>query len=142
MRCHTASDCPTSMPPRLPRLPVNIQGMESWDIMDYGLYNYNGFAPILYTAWEQEVMGWTTIEPITDKGQLSNITPLEEGGKSYKIANPDNDREYIVLENIQQRGLNQHARGHGLLVYHVAYPYTTVNMVDTPPQHPFWQTLP
>ena len=110
--------------------------MESWDIMDYGLYNNNGWAPCLYTAWEQEVMGWTTIEPITGNGLLSNITPLEEGGKSYKIANPDNDREYIVLENIQQRGLNQHARGHGLLVYHVAYPYTTVNMVDNPNNTP------
>ena len=115
---------------------VNNQGMESWDIMDYGLYNNNGWAPCLYTAWEQEVMGWTTIEAITGNGLLSNITPLEEGGKSYKIANPDNDREYIVLENIQQRGLNQHARGHGLLVYHVAYPYTTVNMVDTPNNTP------
>jgi immune inhibitor A len=110
--------------------------MESWDIMDYGLYGNNGFAPSLYTAWEQEVMGWTTIEPITGNGLLSNITPLEEGGKSYKIANPDNDREYIVLENIQQRGLNQYARGHGLLVYHVAYPYTTVNMVDHPNNTP------
>lgn len=111
---------------------VNNQGMESWDIMDYGCYNNNGFAPSLYTAWEQEVMGWSTILPMTDASQITNLTPLEEDGKSYKIVNPDNDRDYIVLENIQQRGLNKHARGHGLLVYHVAYPYTTVNMGDTP----------
>ena len=115
---------------------VNNQGMESWDIMDYGLYNYNSYAPSLYTAWEQEVMGWTTIESITDGSQLNNLTPLEDGGKSYKIVNPDNDRDYIVLENIQQSGLNAKAKGHGLLVYHVAYPYSEVNMGNSPNNNP------
>lgn len=109
---------------------VNNQGMESWDLMDYGLYNNNGYAPALYTAWEQEVMGWTAIEPVSEAQELNSIYPLAEGGKAYKIVNSENDNDFIVLENIQQRGLNTAARGHGLLVYHVAYPYSTVNMGD------------
>ena len=36
------------------------------------------------------------------------------------------------MENIQQRGANYKANGHGLLVYHVAYPSSTVNMTDSP----------
>ena len=111
---------------------VDNQDMETWDVMDYGCYNYNGYAPALYTAWEQEVMGWTTIDPVTDISELDNILPLEEGGKAYKIANSDNERDFIVMENIQQRGLNARAYGHGLLVYHVNYPQPAVGMYDFP----------
>lgn len=111
---------------------VNNQSMESWDIMDYGIYNYNGFAPCLYNAWEQEVMGWTSIEALTEATQVSNVKSLEKGGKAYKIVNPNNEREYIVLENIQKSGLNSYAPGHGLLAYRVNYPSSTVNMIDYP----------
>ncbi len=129
---------------------VNNQGMETWSIMDYGLYNRNGFAPCPYTAWEQEVMGWTKIEDVGSKMedgrcQLSDVLPLIEGGKAYKLQNPDNDRNYIVLENVQKRGLNQYASGHGLLVCQVDYPYSSVNMSDTPnnnPGHPSVAVVP
>ena len=129
---------------------VNNQGMESYSIMDYGLYNYNGFAPAAYTAWEQEVMGWTEMEDVRSMMadeicHMDDILPLIEGGKAYKWVNSDNDRDYIVMENIQRRGLNQRADGHGLLVYHVDYPYTIVNMNDTPnnnPGHPAVAVVP
>jgi immune inhibitor A len=129
---------------------VNNQGMESWSIMDYGLYNYNSFAPSAYTAWEQETMGWTEIENVgsmMEDGscQIGGILPLIEGGKAYKLVNSDNDRDYIVMENIQQRGLNRNANGHGLLVYHVDYPYESVMMSDSPnnnPGHPAVAVVP
>ena len=128
---------------------VNNQGMESFSIMDYGLYNRNGFAPCPYNAWEQEVMGWTEIEelkPTADsQQQISDLLPLIEGGKAYKLVNADNDRDYIVMENIQKRDLNKYADAHGLLVYHVDYPYNTVNMTDSPnnnPGHPSVAVVP
>ena len=128
---------------------VNNQGMESYSIMDYGLYNYNGYAPCPYTAWEQEVMGWTKIEevrPTADsQQQIADLLPLIEGGKAYKLVNSSNDRDYIVMENIQKRGLNIKGEGHGLLVYHVDYPYTSVNMTDSPnnnPGHPSVAIVP
>ena len=111
---------------------VNNQGMETWDIMDYGLYNYNGFAPCPYTAWEQEVLGWTEIETLTAGSQVTSLLPLIEGGKAYKFVNADNELNYIVMENIQRRGLNKKASGHGLLVYQVNYPNASVNMTDAP----------
>lgn len=128
---------------------VNNQGMETFSIMDYGLYNRNGFAPCPYNAWEQEVMGWTKIEelkPTADsQQQVYDLLPLIEGGKAYKLVNADNDRDYIVMENIQKRGLNTYSAAHGLLVYHVDYPYNTVNMTDAPnsnPGHPGVAVVP
>ena len=128
---------------------VNNQGMESYSIMDYGLYNYNGYAPCPYTAWEQETMGWTEIaevRPTADSlRQIAGLLPLTEGGKAYKIVNSHNDRDYIVMENVQQRGINKHGEGHGLLVYHVDYPYSRVNMTDSPnnnPGHPSVAVVP
>lgn len=128
---------------------VNNQGMESYSIMDYGLYNYNGFAPCPYTAWEQSVMGWAEMEEIAVTGNnqqtITDLLPVIEGGKAYKLVNADNDRDIMVMENVQQRGLNKKSYGHGLLVYHVDYPYTSVNMTDSPnnnPGHPSVAVVP
>ena len=38
------------------------QDMEDWDVMDNGIYMYDGYSPTAYTAWEREKMGWITIE--------------------------------------------------------------------------------
>ncbi len=112
---------------------VNNQTMDNWDVMDQGLYNGNSYTPAAYTAWEQEAMGWLSIEPLTSSKLVEGLLPTtEEGGKAYKIVNSQNDREFIVLENIQQRGMSVSASGHGLLAYHVAYPYVNVNMTDHP----------
>ena len=111
---------------------ANNQGMESWSIMDYGLYNRNGFAPAPYNAWEREVMGWSLMEPISAPTQVNLLKPWEDGGTAYKFVSSGNENEYIVLENIQKQGLNKYAKGHGLLVYHVAYPYSEINMTDRP----------
>ena len=128
---------------------VNNQGMEAYSIMDYGLYNYNGFAPCPYTAWEQEILGWTEIEEIqltaNSPQPIAKLLPILEGGKAYKLVNGNNNRDFIIMENIQQRGLNRRAEGHGLLVYHVDYPYTIVNMTDAPnnnPGHPSVAVVP
>lgn len=129
---------------------VNNQGMESYSIMDYGLYNYNSFAPCPYNAWEQEVMGWNEIEDIRSlmsNGvcQIVDLLPSIEGGNAYKLVNSDNDRDFIVMENVQRRGLNYKSDGHGLLVYHVDYPKSSVNMTDEPnnnPGHPSVAIVP
>ena len=124
--------------------PVINQSMQSWDVMDYGLYNenivtgddgtvhyYSSYAPAAYTAWEQEIMGWNTIQQL-ETGNNYQLTPLIEGGNAYKIQNPEKPNEYIVFENIQKHGLNNGARGHGLLAYHIDYNSNTMNMGDSP----------
>jgi immune inhibitor A len=126
------------------------QGMETYSVMDYGLYTRNGYAPTAYNAWEQQVLGWTEIEDISsmmsdESYRVYDILPLIEGGKAFKWVNGSNDREFMVMENIQKRDLNQYVDGHGLLVYHVDYPYSSVNMTDSPnnnPGHPSVAIVP
>ncbi len=133
--CHEFSHClglPDLYPQTAASRSVNNQNMEDWSLMDGGLYLNNGFAPCAYNAWEQEVMGWTEITAISEPLQSVSILPVLEGGEAYKIVNPANDNEFIVMENIQRRGYNSRARGHGLLVYHIDYASSSVNMNDSP----------
>lgn len=108
------------------------QNMQSWDVMDYGIYSGNGYAPTAYTAWEQEVFGWITIKELTKPAPHISATPLLANGTAYKIQNPIKPNEFIVLENIQKTSLNSAARGHGLLAYHIDYASNTVGMSDSP----------
>ena len=115
---------------------LDNQEMEYWDLMDGGEYVNNGYRPTAYTAWEREAMGWMTIEELNNQNMHLNISPVLEGGKAYKMVNPESDTEYMVLENIQKRGWNTSLPGHGLLVYHVNYPSGVVNMGDRPNNTP------
>lgn len=128
----------------------NNQGMETWDVMDNGCYSNNGYCPVPYTAWEQEVMGWNTIEELKGYYDELVIDPLEKpGSKAYKVVNPKNEREYVVLQNIQN--VNWHSatgrqgyaydaqgktlysnRAHGLLAYRVCYAQDEVSLDDYP----------
>ena len=106
--------------------------MQRFDVMDVGCYNGNSWAPAPYNAWEQEALGWLTIEELRDPITGLTLTPIIEGGTAYKIQNPLDENEYIILENIQKRGISSGAYSHGLLAYHFAYAKETVNMGDAP----------
>ncbi len=104
----------------------NNHEMEFWDLMDGGEYTKNGYLPTPYTAWEREAMGWMNIETLSEEGQLQ-LTPIQEGGKAYRIVNDNATNEYYIIENIQERGWydaksnGKSIKGHGMLVYHVDY---------------------
>ena len=119
---------------------INNQTPEFWDLMDYGEYASNGYAPVPYTAWEQEAMGWLTIEKLTESRQGIVATPLVKGGKAYKFGNGANAEEWMVVESVQPRdteaGILGFRYGHGLLVTHLAYVGSTVNMTDYPNNTP------
>ncbi|MCR5140857.1 MAG: M6 family metalloprotease domain-containing protein [Bacteroidaceae bacterium] len=95
-------------------------GMSVWSIMDYGCYNENGNTPAGYTAYEKEFLDWMDIETIDAEQQLT-LLPTADGGKAYRIVTAENTDEYFVIENIQKKGWNRGAYGHGLLITHVDY---------------------
>lgn len=107
---------------------LNNQEMEYWDLMDGGEYTNAGFCPTAYTAFEKEQMGWQVdIKKLdSDAKNVTMTTSTEQGGTAYKIVNPQNDKEYLMLEYIQQKGWNQYLFGNGLLVYHVCLPSETL----------------
>ena len=152
--CHEFSHC-LGLPDMYPKeiatgYKHNNQGMETWDVMDNGCYSNNGFCPVPYTAWEQEVMGWNTIEELKGYYDELVIDPLEKpGSKAYKVVNPKNEREYVVLQNIQnvnwhsatgrigygrdaQRKVLYSNLAHGLLAYRVCYAQDEVSLYDYP----------
>lgn len=104
---------------------LDNQEMEYWDLMDGGEYTYYGFRPTAYTAFEKEQMGWPVdIKTLdSDAKNVTMTTSTEQGGTAYKIVNPQNDKEYLMLEYIQRKGplpkWNKYLFGNGLLVYHV-----------------------
>jgi len=119
---------------------ISNQTPEFWDLMDYGEYDGNGFTPVPYTAWEQEAMGWTTIEPLTASRQGIELTSLMQGGKAYKFGNGANDEEWMIIENVRGRDTEQFIPGfrygHGMLVTHIAYRSSAVSMKDFPNNTP------
>ncbi len=112
------------------------QGMCSWDLMDQGSYNDNGYQPAGYTSWERWEAGWQT--PITLDAEdvtVEGMKSLQEVGDFYIIYNPGNKNEYFMLENRQFDGWDASLPGAGLLILHVdysasAWEYNTPN--DTP----------
>ena len=109
---------------------LNNQEMEYWDLMDGGEYTNAGFCPTAYTAFEKEQMGWP-VDIRTLDSDANNVTmtkSTEQGGTAYKIVNPQNDKEYLMLEYIQRKGWNKYLFGNGLLVYHVCLPSETLDL--------------
>ena len=107
---------------------LDNQEMEYWDLMDGGEYTNAGFCPTAYTAFEKEQMGWP-VDIRTLDSDANNVTmtkSTEQGGTAYKIVNPENDKEYLMLEYIQRKGWNKYLFGNGLLVYHVCLPSETL----------------
>ena len=112
------------------------QGMEFWDLMDGGTDVRNGRVPASYLAWEREVMGWMKIDELKGNCDIENLKSIDNGGKAYKMVNPKNSNEYIVLQSIQKGPWNQGwgdgTYGKGLLAYRVSYPFNKVNVFDFP----------
>ena len=112
------------------------QGMEFWDLMDGGTGVRGGRVPASYLAWEREVMGWMKIDELKDSCNIKNLKSIDNGGKAYKIVNPNDSNEYIVLQSMQKGAWNQGwgdgTYGKGLLAYRVSYPFNKVNVFDYP----------
>lgn len=121
---------------RTPAEDQDDQGMEYWDIMDGGTGVRGGRVPASYLAWEREVMGWMNIDELKKDSSIENLKSIDNGGKAYKIVNPNNSNEYIVLQSMQKGAWNQGwgdgTYGKGLLAYRVSYPFNKVNVFDFP----------
>lgn len=125
---------------------LDNQEMEYWDLMDGGEYTYYGYRPTAYTAFEKEQMGWPVdIKTLDSDVSVTMTTSTEQGGTAYKIVNPQNDKEYLMLEYIQQEGWNQYLFGNGLLVYHVCLPSETLSSgtrLNNAPGYPGMAVVP
>lgn len=96
-------------------------GMGSWDLMDYGCYNGEGFLPCGYTAYEKMTCGWTTPVVLNRDTTITSMAPLADMGQTFIIRNNANSNEFYTLENRQLTGFDAGLAGHGMIISHIDY---------------------
>lgn len=99
----------------------NNFGMGSWDLMDYGSYNGDGYVPAGYSGYEKMVCGWTVPVELDKPTTVKDVARLTDMGQTYIIYNKGNRNEYYILENRQKKGFDKYLPGSGLLVEHIDY---------------------
>lgn len=104
--------------PTIVSAQIDNQAMEYWDLMDGGEYTDNGYTPTPYTPWEKDQMGWKALSTITE--QKATITLQDD--EALKVLTT-NEKEYLILHNIQNTGWASKVPGHGMLIYRVNYEY-------------------
>ena len=99
----------------------SVYGMSSWDIMDHGCYNNNGYTPVGYTSYERHFMGWMDlIDPVENTQYV--MAPLNtDEGTAVKVVNEANHDEYYLLEYRTKTGWDAYIAGEGIMIIHVDY---------------------
>lgn len=104
--------------------------MDVWSVMDYGMYNAEGFVPNAYTSFERYSLGWIPMHTLDQPATLS-IGTTEEECKGYRIFTSAIDStsiitaadtaSFYIIETIRQEGWNIDAPTNGLLITEVTY---------------------
>lgn len=111
--------------------------MDVWSVMDYGMYNCDGFVPCAYTAFERYSLGWLPLHTL-DTPTTLNIGTTNEEGKGYRIFTSDADTSsFYMVETIRREGWNRYAYAEGLLISEVTYQQSAWqgNRVNTGAKH-------
>ena len=125
---------------------IDNQEPEYWDLMDAGTYLHNGRQPAPYTSWEIDIMGWPSeIENLGKEEKQITLLPYDESRKAYKI--DAEDGQYLILQNLQQKGWWTGLPYHGLLIYRVDYKKDVVGVgtsmrMNQTPGSPNFTVLP
>lgn len=99
----------------------NAFGMNAWSIMNSGCYNADSAVPCAYTAYERMFCGWLDPTVLKEGCKVEDMKAITDEPEAYIIYNDAHPDEYYLLQNIQQKGFNSEAKGHGMLVIHVDY---------------------
>lgn len=91
-----------------------------WSIMDYGVYENEGFYPVGYTAMERFSLGWLDLEAIT-RDSICSLADINSGNGHAMRLDTDNDHCFFILENHNRSGWDKYERASGLMVSCVSY---------------------
>lgn len=105
--------------------PLDYQTPDLFDVMDYGQYWNDGYAPMGYSAYERACLGWLKPEEMTVSNGNLTISSLAKGASTqpaaYLLRNPDRSAEYYIVENRQPSRWFPKGIGQGMLFYHIDY---------------------
>lgn len=106
-------------------IAYSLLSMDYWSVMDYGQYCYDGYRPVGYNAYERCMVGWQKVVDLTDTLNLCKLYAFseapEDGVSCYRILNPQNPKEYFLLENRQSGQWYPSFMGHGMLITYIDY---------------------
>ena len=101
------------------------------DLMDYGQYvTTMGERPMGLSAYQRNCLGWLRISTLEDVAGYYQLLPLHNNllgitsykeAQAYLLRNPQNPKEFYVLENRQASTWFPKNLGKGMLIYHVDY---------------------
>lgn len=130
--CHEFSHC-LGLPDLYDTQYTGNYGMGTWDVMNSGSYNGNGYRPCGYSGYERNFCGWRTPKYLTEETHVENLKGISEGGDYYIIKNDAYENEYYILENRTKTGWDSDLYGSGLLITHIDYDQQlwAWNMVNT-----------
>ena len=95
--------------------------MDMWSVMDYGMYNAEGFVPCAYTSFERYSLGWIPMHTLNEPVTMT-IGTTEEDSTGYRIFVSDAETaSFYLLETIRREGWNMYTAAEGLLISEVNY---------------------
>ncbi|MBR0202240.1 MAG: M6 family metalloprotease domain-containing protein [Bacteroidaceae bacterium] len=121
--CHEFSHC-LGLPDFYDTEYSGNLGMDSWDLMDAGAYNGDGFQPAGYTAYERWFSGWLEPVQLTNPLTVKDMPAIQDSPVAYvlmKSGKADANSTYYLMYNHQQKGWDGASYGHGMLVQYVRY---------------------
>ena len=95
--------------------------MDFWSVMDYGMYNAEGFVPCGYTAFERYSLGWIPMYTLDEPATVT-IATTEKERKGYRVSTSEADTtSFYMFETISKEGWNRYAPANGMLISEVTY---------------------
>ncbi|MBR5686899.1 MAG: M6 family metalloprotease domain-containing protein [Prevotella sp.] len=118
--CHEFSHC-MGFPDMYDTGDSGNFGMGSFDLMDSGPYNGDGYCPPEYSSYERWECGWLEPVELLNDTIVENMLPVNEGGDAFIIYNKAHPDECYILENRQKTGWDQYLPGRGMLILYCDY---------------------
>jgi len=95
-------------------------GYESRGIGRYGLMASSGSTnPVPPNPYFRSVAGWEEIVDITDAEKGIVYNHQANSNKTYKYANPNNPKEFFLIESRMKNNRNRYIPDEGLIVWHI-----------------------
>lgn len=96
-----------------------------WSVLDYGPYNNDGRTPPAYSSFERNALGWINLPELTASDDVKELDDLQTTNTAFCITNPDNEKEFYLLETRNQSGWDKYLPGQGMLIWHIDYNTST-----------------
>lgn len=111
-----------------------VNGPGAYDVMSLGMYNGSSYdegnAPMGYSAYEKEIMGWVKLTEL-EADKVYSLKKLSEM-QAYSVTNPNQNDEYYIVEyrpaesydSYIKNSISWNQRGNGVYVWYIDYDKT------------------